>query len=217
MIKFKKDSINDNSDKLKFITEIKDLKSQIEKLKQKPAPKQRQLKEVQTSQEPDTELFSDKPSEILGLQKRQLLKKIQQYKLLFPIELKGFKIKKRPTEDDLKQAIDEIAAILDTSSVETFVNDALYESIGVAEGISKVYLKKFDITGLSKSLKENPQFNSLLKQLYLKYGCFTQIPPETQVVFIIALTTIACIQQNRNINQNQVNQVNDLLNQPTNI
>lgn len=168
----------------------------IEKMKLKPTPKPRAVKE---EKEPDTDLFSDKPSEILGEKKLILLKKIKTYKHLFQDipEVKKFKIKKNPTEEDLQTAINEIDAIINTNSIDAFISDALFESIAVCEGLSKIYVKKYDISGLSQALKSNVQFLSVLKQLYLRYNTFQQIPPEYQAVLIISTTAFLVIQKNK--------------------
>ena len=157
------------------------------------------------------DLFSDKPTELLGETRRQLLKKIQTYKHLFSdiIEIKRFKIKRKPTEEDLQNAINEIDAIINCNSVDSFITESIYSSIKVMEGVSKVYAKNYDISGMSDMLKKNPQFNSILKQLFIKYNTFAQVPPETQAVFIIITTSYLCIQSNK-----QKSAINQLLDEP---
>jgi hypothetical protein len=61
-------------------------------------------------------------------------------------------------------------------------------------------------------LKMNPQFNSLAKQLYLKYGNFMSVPPESQMLLLVFTTTYICINKN-----NGKKQMNDYLNQPANV
>jgi len=165
----------------------------------KPAPKQKETKD----EGGDGELFSEKGSEILGLEKRTLIKKIQTFKHLFSDipEIKKFRIKKKATEEDLKTALNELDAIINTNSVDAFLSDAIYSSIQVAEGVSSVYAKKYDITGLSIALKSNNQFNNLLKQLFIRFNTFSAIPAEMQVVFIVATTAYLCIQKNKSRTQ----------------
>ena len=55
----------------------------------------------QTAVHNDDDIFSGTPTELLGLDKRQLLSKINQYKALFPNQLKSFKIKKNPSVENL--------------------------------------------------------------------------------------------------------------------
>ena len=180
----------------------------LEQMKQKALNKPAKQQKETTA---DDEIFSDKPTEILGLERRILIKKINQYKLLFSTipEVKRFKIKKKATVSDLEVALQEVQAIIETSSIDEFLSDALYESIRVVENISKAYAKRYDITGLSASLKSNPQFNSLIKQLYLKYNSYSNIPVEYQVIFTIATTAYICIQKNT-----QKNAINHFLNEP---
>ena len=70
------------------------------------------------------DLFDDKnPTQILGREKRQLISKINQYKSLFPEQLKKFKIKKNPSVQDLEDYLVEAESIDDTSSVENFMTE----------------------------------------------------------------------------------------------
>ena len=97
------------NDAKKTKSEKEQIKLEREKLKLDVARKkeeERSLKELQkiNSKKPtkatakkssdDDELFSSTPTELLGLDKRQLLAKLNQYKALFPKQLKTFKIKK---------------------------------------------------------------------------------------------------------------------------
>ena len=112
----------------------------LEQMKQKALSKPPAKQRETTA---DDERFSDKPTEILGLERRILIKKINQYKLLFSTipEVKKFKIKKKATVSDLEVALQEVQAIIETSSIDEFISDALYESIRVIENISKAYAK----------------------------------------------------------------------------
>jgi hypothetical protein len=120
-----------------------------------------------------------------------LLKKIRQYKVLFPIELKKFKLKKSPSVEDLNQAIDEIQAILDSNTVDTFLTDSLINSIKIIE-VATAKFENYNLSGLSDALKSNPQFKSLCTQLYLKCNTFSVIPTEYQLIFIISTTAYIC-------------------------
>ena len=61
------------------------------------------LKETKKSlkNEDSDSLFDEKGTPILGKDRILLLKKVKQYKSLFPAELKTFKVKKNPTTKDL--------------------------------------------------------------------------------------------------------------------
>ena len=145
--------------------------------------------------EDNDSLFDDKGSEILGKNKRVLLNKVKQYKNLFPEELKGFKIKKNPSEKDLEEVLEEMSVIVDTSTVDQFLIDAIFQVIKVIEGISS-HTKNYNITGLADILKANKQFHTLAKQLFIKYGCYSNVPPEYQIVLIVATSAYICRQKN---------------------
>ena len=156
------------------------------------------------------DFFSGKPTEIIGLESRTLLAKVKQYKILFPNELKGFKIKKKPTTQELQACLDEMDAIVSTNSVDNFITDGILQSLSVIEGIST--RTNYNISGLSMMLKNNPQFHSLSKQLYVKYGTFSSIGPEYQLIFLVATSCYICRQKNASRNQ-----MEEYLSEPANI
>ena len=49
----------------------------------------------------------------------------------------------------------------------------------------------------------NKEFNSLCRQLFLKYGVFSKIPIEYQLIMIISTT--ACICKSKNDNRIELN------------
>ena len=91
--------------------------------------------------------------------------------------------------------------ITELDSVDDFLTDSILSSIKVIEGTTKNF-KNYDITGLSDMLKENKQFNTLCKQLYIKYGCYNNIGPEYQMLFLIATSTY--IIRNKNIKKKEL-------------
>ena len=149
----------------------------------------------------DNELYSDEGTCIQGKEKLLLLHKIKQYKTLFPDELKSFKIKPNCSVSDLKQYIDEIDVIVSTSDVDQFLTDSILQCIKLIE-IPTSRTKNFNITGLSDMLKSNKQFHQLCKKLYLKYGCFDNVPPEYQLVLLVATTAYVC--KNKNAGRNEL-------------
>ena len=149
----------------------------------------------------DNELYSDEGTHIQGKEKLLLLHKIKQYKTLFPDELKTFKIKPNCSVSDLKQYIDEIDVIVSTSDVDQFLTDSILQCIKLIE-IPTSRFKNFNITGLSDMLKSNKQFHQLCKKLYLKYGCFDNVPPEYQLVLLVATTAYVC--KNKNSGRNEL-------------
>jgi hypothetical protein len=146
-------------------------------------------------------LFSETGHTILGKERNLLLKKVKQYKNLFPNELKKFKIKVNPTQQELKNYLEEMEILVELDSIDSFYTDSILSSIKVIEGTTKNF-KNYDISGLSDMLKENKNFHSLSKQLYIKYGCYNNIGPEYQMMFLIATSTF--IIKNKNIKKKEL-------------
>jgi hypothetical protein len=145
----------------------------------------------------DSDLYSDEGTEIRGKDKLILLHKIKQYKTLFSEELKTFKIKPNASITELKQYIDDIDVIVSTSDVDQFLTDSILQCIKLLE-IPTSRTKNYNITGLADLLKANKQFHQLCKKLYLKYGCFEAVPPEAQLVILVATTAWVCKNKNSN-------------------
>ena len=144
--------------------------------------------------EDDSSLFEDQGTELIGREKRVLLSKIQQYKNLFPEELSKFKIKKNCSTSDLQLYLSEMESIVDTSSVEQFLSDSIIQCIKLTEGISTY--TRYDITGCADVLKSNKQFHTLTKQMYIKYKVFDKVPPEWQLMILVATTAWMCKAKN---------------------
>ena len=160
----------------------------------KPRRTAKSKKEKKPQFEDDNSLFSEKGTEILGQERRVLLSKIQQYKNLFPEELKKFKIKKNCSTQDLHLYLSEMEVIVNTDSVEQFLTDSIIQCIKLTEGVSSY--TKYDISGCADMLKSNKQFHTLCKQLYIKYKVFSNIPPEWSIVILIATTAYICKNKN---------------------
>ena len=143
----------------------------------------------------DEDIFSKKGTPIQGEIKLHLLSKITQYKQLFPKELKSFKIKKNCDEIELQDYLTEIEVIISINSVDKFITDSILQSIKMGEGLSS--FTKYDISGLSEILKSNEHFHSLAKQLYIKYGCFSKMPVESQMAMLILTSAYVCVQSNK--------------------
>jgi hypothetical protein len=151
--------------------------------------------------EDDENLFSEKGTEIIGKDKRMLINKIRQYKLLFPEELKTFKVKKNATPKELQEYLDEFDCIVSTTNVDGFLMDGIVQSLKVIEGVSAM-TQNYNVSGLAELLKLNPQFHKLCKQLFIKYGSYTQVDPETQMLFLVLTTAWIC--KNKNTNKSQL-------------
>ena len=172
------------------------------------ARKSRAKKVFEEPPEPEEEIYSNEPTPIYGKDRLLVMQKIQSYKLLFPVELKAFKVCKDPTLDELENALMEIETIIELGNVDSFVTDSIIQCIKLGEGMS-AYTKNFNITGLAMLLKQNKQFHSLLKMLYLKYNTFSAIPPEAQLGMIVATTALICVQKNKSKTQ-----IDNYLNEP---
>lgn len=131
---------------------------EMNKINNKKIPKCNALKKI-TGNTDEDDLYSSTPTELLGLDKRALLAKLNQYKALFPKQLKTFKIKKNPTLEDLQNAITECDAIVQTDSVEGFVTDSILQCLTMIEGVSA--RTKYNVSGMADMLKENEQFHQL--------------------------------------------------------
>lgn len=134
--------------------------------------------------------------------------KIKQYKILFPDELKKYKVKPNSSVVKLKEHLEEIEVLINLSSVDTFIMDSIFYCIKVVEGVS-ARTKNYNIQGLADILKDNEQFMKLCKQLYLKYNTFENVPPEYQLIMIVSTSAYICMQKNKHKAD-----INDLLNQP---
>jgi hypothetical protein len=156
----------------------------------KPRRIAKSKKEKKPQFEDDNSLFSEKGTEILGQERRVLLSKIQQYKNLFPEELKKFKIKKNCSTQDLHLYLSEMEVIVNTDSVEQFLTDSIIQCIKLTEGVSSY--TKYDISGCADMLKGNKQFHTLCKQLYIKYKVFSNIPPEWSIIILVSTTAYMC-------------------------
>ena len=142
----------------------------------------------------DDSLFGDDATPILGKDKRILIAKLHQYKNLFPNELKKFKIKTNSSPDQLKACLDEMEAIVETSSIDQFLTDSILQCIKLIEtGTSRT---KYNISGTAEMLKSSPQFHNLIKQLYVKYNVFSKVPPEFQLVLLVGTTALLCKTKN---------------------
>jgi hypothetical protein len=151
--------------------------------------------------------IDEPPTELLGLDKRQLLKKISEYKSLFPQQLKSFKVKKNPTIDDLQKVIAEMDAIVSVDSVEGFATDAILGCVGLIESVSTK--TRYNICGTAELLRNQPKFLQLCKQLYLKHKVFSNVTPEMQLVLVVGMTAMMAKQQN-----DKRDKYNELLNKP---
>jgi hypothetical protein len=201
---FSEDEISNNDD---FLSDLnnENYKEPVKELKLK-LPKEPKIREPKTPKpirqpsfifEGNNNLFDDVGTEIIGRDKRELIARLNQYKSLFPEELKNFKVKKNANATELKAYVDEAESIVDCSSIENFMTDSILQCIRIAEGVSS-YNQKYDIQGCAELLKSNKQFHSLCKQCYVKYKIFSAVPPEAQLIMLVATTAYITNHKNRN-------------------
>ena len=152
-------------------------------------------KHEKVEKEENNSLFDDQPTELMGREKLIIMKKIQQYKILFPKELSKFKLKKKINLEELKVSLEECSALVEINSIDGFILDSILSCIKMCENYSQD--SDYDISGLSILLKSNPQFISLAKQLFIRYNVFSNVPIEYQMCMCIISTSYLCIQKNK--------------------
>ena len=169
----------------------KTFKAQNREIQQEKLDAKKQEKKKEEEQQTE-----DDESQFLGKDRRQLLNRISQYKELFSEELKMFKIKKNSSIEELKAYIIEIQCVIETSSIDTFLMDSIYTVMNLIEPMTAK--TKFNMRGLTGLLKSNKQFNSLTKQIFLKYGCYSNVGPEYQCLLIIVSSVYVTVNKNNN-------------------
>ena len=122
-------------------------------------------KSMHSKDDDNDSVFSNVGTQIKGRNNILLTSKIKQFKLLFPEELKSFKIKKNATTSELKAYIAEMEIIVEIGTLEEFMTDSILQSLLLVEGVSSY--TDYNISGMSQMLKTNKQFTQLSKQLYL--------------------------------------------------
>ena len=205
-----KKETNDTVGKIQPLTQSEQIINQLIRGKNTGKKQPKKQKEIKSLFEDDDSLFDEIGTECLGREKREMIAKINQYKNLFPDELKKFKIKKGANTQELKVYLEEMETIVDCSSVENFLTDSVLQCIRMVEGVSS-YSSKYNIQGCADLLKSNKQFHSLCKQLYIKYKVFSAVPAEWQLLILVSTT--AYIAKAKNSNRGNIEA---FLNQPVN-
>ena len=75
--------------------------------------------------------------------------------------------------------------LVELDSVDDFLTDSILSSIKIIENVSTT-TNNYNFSGLSDLLKNNKRFHTLCKQLNIKYGCYSTIRPEYQMLFSIS-------------------------------
>lgn len=206
---FLKDLENEAFDKPAPDVNPEDITKKIKQMRQENALKkeelkQRRLEEIERKKLMKASKMSEEvdegevETELLGKEKRIILKKIQLFKNCFKQELKNtrFKVSKHASVAELEQLLEEMQVIVNVNSVEEFAMDIIYGSLKVIEGASS-FTRDFDITGLADTLKHNDQFVKLCKLMFIKYQTFEMIPPEYQILFIVLINAVIMAQMNK--------------------
>ena len=160
-----------------------------------------QQEKLKNIKEKKTEIKNtdDEYTVLNGKTKLESLHLIKQYILLFPEQLQDFKYKKTGTNEQLIEVLNEIRAIVEIGTVDSFIMNSVYDSILMLEPYSKP--TKFNVVGLSNALKLNPNFNNLCKQVMLKHNMGSSMSPEMQLLMITTTTIYLTIQKNQNKSQ----------------
>ena len=194
----------------KYVSEIETQKQKKQKKKDvqeaEKEEKRKMLFEIQQEKlknikEKKTEIKNtdEEYTELHGKTKLENLNLIKQYIMLFPEQLSTFKYKKTGTNEHLIEVLNEIRAIVEIGTVDSFVMSSVYDTIAMIEPYSKP--TKFNIVGLSSVLKLNPNFNNLCKQVMLKHNIGSSMSPEMQLLMITTTTIYMTIQKNQNKSQ----------------
>ena len=178
--------------------------------KERVAEAKRAAKRADRGEPEGDELFSNEGTPIQGRDKIVLLKKVKQYKSLFPAELKGFKVKKNAGVKDLTDALSEMEVLVEVNGMDEFLMDGVLQSIKLIEGASS-YTSNYDIRGCADLLKSNKQFHSLCKQLFIKYNVFSAVPAEYQLLMLVSTTAFVCANKNK---PGKLDAINAFLNEP---
>jgi hypothetical protein len=86
--------------------------------------------------------------------------------------------------------------------------DTIFQTLFFVENLSANSVN-FNISGLTVKLKSNPNFMSVCKQCFIKYGTYCSSPPEAQLIIILILTAFSCMDQNK-----RKHSLNNFLNEP---
>lgn len=164
--------------------------------KPKKERKQAAIKKTKASDQEFGDLFGEGGTPILGKDRRELLTKIQEYKCLFPEELKKFKVKPKASIEDLQAALNECEVIVSCSSgMSKMLDESILSVISVLESVSS-RTENWDISGTAMALRENTEFRSLAKRLYLKHRLFADVPVEGQLALLVVATAMTMKQVN---------------------
>lgn len=159
------------------------------------------LKEAQKEADDDDTFVTKKNATPINGKDKVLLKfKVSQMKKLFPDKLKGFKVNEKASDTELKNVLEEMEMLINLGSYDTFLTSSILAALESVEPLSA--LTKFNITGTAQLLRQNPQFDVLMKQLFLKYNVYKNIPIEYQLILLVSITASFAMIKNKQASQN---------------
>ena len=168
------------------------------------ADKEREKKKT-TGQEED--MFSATGTPLVGKDRIVLLKKVSQYKSLFPSELKNFKVKQNASVEELNAVLTEMATLVEVGGMDEFMMSSVLSCMKLVEAPTAG--TTYDIRGCADMLKNNAEFHKLCKILFIKYQVFTKVPAEMQLLILVSTTAYMCNSKNRGKSS-----IDSYLNQP---
>jgi hypothetical protein len=135
-------------------------------------------------------------------EKHMLLKKIQEYHVLFPTETdelyKMIQKNKTHSVEKLRSYVMELDIIVSIGGgVDNYIVEMIYSVVEAAESVTKG--RSYDISGLMDNLKKNSEFLNLTKKMILKYDSYIQTPLEIQLLMLVCVTTYITLMENKNI------------------
>ena len=161
-----------------------------------PIRKKSKASKVQSDPQAFGDMFVNNKKDatpILGADRRALLTRISQYKICFE-ECAKIKIPANASDDDLNAILEECGVCVSLSVAEKMLGEALLGGIEISETIVSPV---FDVRGTAAKLRQNPHYNKTVTQLWIKYGCFSSLPPEYALGIIVISTAVSQYKENR--------------------
>lgn len=137
---------------------------------------------------------------VLGADRRSLLTRISQYKICFE-ECAKIKVPANASDEDLAAILEECGVCVSLTVAEKLLGEALLGAVEVTEVLSSPV---FDIRGTAAKLRMNPSWNRCATQLWIRYGCFSSIPAEYQMIIIFISTAVGQFKENRQFRMNRL-------------
>ena len=157
-------------------------------------------------------LYNDKdkskPVKPVVDEKEVIIDKINKMLILFDTEFEKEK-QALPSETliNLKARLRRMELSVNSSCINNFISDAITSTLLIIEPNTANSL--CDIRGLSGILKANKDFIRQCKLMSIKYGGYSNLPVELQLMFTISISAYVVISKNKNSDK-----IKDILNEP---